>query len=150
MNGKYSHDDNTPINQREDFPDAKYLRSQHAMMKEREGNLTWPNNALYKPMADDHGNEGVTKDNRAMCILPKGGQFVEVLDREGKVIDRMERFKPDHVNNPKGPRYYSKLCSYELGNLAKKNTGSRLIKIRSGGTTYPLTDADLRSGLFKG
>ncbi len=146
FNGKFGHNDKTPIAQRKSWPSVKYIKGKLAAMKRREGDLTWPKTALYKTFADDHGNEGPTKDNRAMCILPRGGQSVEVLDSNGNVIDKMQRFGDPH---PMGPRFYSTKYAFELGDIAQANTGRRLISIRSGKDVYPLTDADLRSGIFK-
>jgi hypothetical protein len=111
-------------------------------MRQRQGEITWPRTQLYKPFADDHGGGPQTKDNRAMAILPPQGSSVTVYDSRGNKIDIMRRFSPDHTGTPRGARYYSRLYAYELGNLAERNTGSRLIRIGHS----PLTDADFRSG----
>lgn len=145
-NGKYGHNDPTPINQRKHWPTVKDIKGTQAIMKRREGAITWPRNALYKPFADDHGNEAPTKDRKALCILPKGGESAQVLDSNSKVIDTLVRVKPDHEM---GRRYYSKFYAFELGDLAQANTGRRVISVKSGSVVMPLTDADLRSGIFK-
>jgi hypothetical protein len=149
-NCKFGHKDTTPIDQRKSCPSVEYIRGHAAMMKQREGAVTWTK-GLYKPFADDHGTGG--KDNKAMAIMPPFGgatpNSVDVLDSKGKVIDTMSRFMPDHTGEPKGPRYYSKNYAYQIGNLAAKGTGSRLIRIRSGRNVMPATDADLRSHRFR-
>lgn len=143
-NGKYSHEDTTPIGNRKNFPSVEYMRGHNAMMKKREGAKTWGERKLYKSFADDHDGPQ-PKDNRAMCILPVNKESVQVRDKNKNVIDVMVRMRPDHANKPKGARFYSKLYAYQIGDLAEKNTGSRLISIDGS----KLTDADLRSGLFK-
>lgn len=139
-NGKYGHKDPSGISDRKYWPSEEYLRGHNAMMKNREGSITYPGNALYKPFADDHGVGG--KDNKALVITKKSVSSLKVFDSNGKVIDVMQRFMPDHAD---GPRYYSSKYAYQLGDLAQKNTGSRLIKIDD----LPLTDADLRSNKFR-
>lgn len=143
FNGKFGHKDSASIEQRKHWPDAKYIRGHVAMMDGREGSASWPNSALYKPFADDHGEGG--KDNKAMVILQTSRKTARVFDSRGNLIDEMKRATTDHSGTPKGGRFYSSRFAYELGDLAKKNTGSRLIRIEN----LPLTDADLRSGLFK-
>lgn len=143
-NGKFGNKDDTPLNKRKFWPDEDYLRGHHATMRPREGSVTWPNTKLYKPFADDHGAGG--KDNKAMCIMQGFGKGVKVFDTDGNVIDVMtDRNLPPHTGKPKGKRYYSGRYAYQLGDIAQKRTGSRLIRIEDS----PLTDADLRSGLFK-
>ncbi len=142
-NGKFGHKDTTVLNKRKHWPDEHYLRGHAAIMKKREGSITWPNTALYKPFADDHGTGG--KDNKAMCILNIREKQVSVRDSKGKIIDVMTRAKDDHIGDPKGGRFYSKKYAYQLADIAEFNTGSRLIKIGD----MPLTDGDLRSGRFK-
>lgn len=143
FNGKFGHKDSASIAQRKNWPDAKYIRGHVAMMDGREGAISWPKNSLYKPFADDHGQGG--KDNKAMAILPIERSTARVYDSKGNLIDLMKRVLPNHTGNPRGARYYSTRYAYELGDLAKKNTGSRRIMIEN----LPLTDADLRSGLFR-
>lgn len=145
LNGKFGHADMTPIDKRKTWPDVHYLNGHRAMMKKREGSLTWKPNTLYKPFSDDHGGGPVSKDNKAMCIVQSDRQLLDVRDSSNKLIDAMRRVRPDHANEPKGPRYYSRLSAYQIGDLAEKNTGSRLIKVGNS----PLTDADLRSGRFR-
>lgn len=140
FNGKYGHNDTTPIAERKHWPDVRYIRGHAATMKQREGGITWPKTALYKTFADDHGNEGPTKDNKAMAILPVDKPAVDVFDSRGKKIDRMIRYRPDSPN-PKGARYYSPRYAFQIANDAKKNTGSALIRIDK----MPPTDGYLRS-----
>jgi len=142
-NGKFGHKDPSDIAHRKSWPDEKYMLGHNAMMKAREGAITWKGKNLYKPFADDHGDAAPTKDNKALAILPginKGS--VDVLDSKGNRIDTMRRFTPDH---PDGPRYYSSRYAFEIAQSARKNTGSGLIRIEGN----PLTDGDLRSGRFK-
>jgi len=141
-NGKFGHLDHTPQDKRENWPTVQYLKGHRALLDPRQGRVTWPSSALYKPFADDHGKDGSSKDNKAMAILPVRLPAVKVYDSKGNTIDLMQRFPGDH---PLGARYYSKLYAFQLGNIAERNTGSRLIRIDS----MPLTDANLRSGLFK-
>lgn len=146
-NGKFGHADKTPVNARKVWADVHYLKGHRAMMEAREGKATWTDrHGLYKPFSDDHGGGTRTKDNKAMCILPGVDKpSVEVKDLNGKVIALMARFRPDHTNEPKGPRYYSVQSAYQLGDVAMANTGSRQIVIAN----RPPTDADLRSGRFR-
>lgn len=140
-NVKWGHADTTPINLRKALPDVPYLRGMYEAGKGREGAITWKGDDLYKPYADDHG-KGDWKDNNAMCILSKVNlESVVVKDSRGNTIDVMTRFQPNH---PRGSRYYSRRASVELGDLAQRKTGSRLIQIHN----QPLTDADLRSHDF--
>lgn len=145
LNGKYGHKDKTPIPDRKNnWPSEGYLRTGYANLKQRVGNLTWGNNKLYK-IADDHDG-AQKKDNKAMCILPINKTEVKVFDTAGNVIDKMSTLGlPPHTGTPKGNRFYSSKFTYQLGDIAQKNTGSRLIRIHDS----PLTDSDLRSGLFK-
>lgn len=143
-NGKFSHNDTSDENHRTNWPDLNYLLGHNAMMKVREGELSYPKTALYKPFAEDHGGND-PKANRALIILPHSGQHIPVADSQGNRIDVMTRVMPDFVGTPKGARFYSTKYAYQLGNLAQKNTGSRLIKIDG----LPLIDADLRSNYFK-
>lgn len=143
-NGKFGHKDTASVSDRKNWPNESYLRGHNAMMKKREGALSWPSNALYKPFADDHGAGG--KDNKAMCILPRGKNSVKVLARNGVLIDIMKTLGlPPSDTNPKGPRFYSSLYAYQLADKAEKVSGSRQIQIDG----MPLTDGDLRSGLFR-
>lgn len=145
-NGKFGHTDTAAISARTNWADEKYLRGHNALMKAREGGLTWGNTMLYKPFADDHGNTGVTKDNKLIAILPWAGKVAQVIDRNGKVIDTLGRFTPDHEL---GPRYYSTKYAYEVAAIARANTGSSLVAVRVGRKVTPYTDGDLRSGAFK-
>lgn len=142
-NGKFGHKDPSDIGRRKSWPDEKYMRGHNAMMKAREGAITWKGKNLYKPFADDHGDAAPTKDNKALAILPginKGS--VDVFDSKGNRIDTMRRFTPDHAD---GPRYYSSRYAFEIAQSARKNTGSGLIRIEGN----PLTDGDLRSGRLR-
>lgn len=139
-NGKFGHGDKTPIEKRTAWPDESYLRGHNAMMKKREGTLTYSNNALYKPFADDHNQGG--KDNKAMVIAKKSSETLTVRDSKGNRIDTLRRLRPDHED---GARYYSSKYAYQIADAAQKNTGSRLIKVDD----LPLTDGDLRSGKFR-
>lgn len=151
-NGKYGHKttNGKPWPAPKDriyWPDENYLKGHNALMKTREGSLTYPNNALYKPFADDHGQGG--KDNKAMVITFSPKNRIDVFDSLGKKIDTMQRVNPN-FSSPGSPlhgagRFYSGKYAYQLGDIAQKNTGSRRIKIEG----LPLTDADLRSGKFK-
>ena len=115
------------------------MRGHNAMMKRREGAITWKGKNLYKPFADDHGTPSPTKDNKAMVILPGiSKDAVKVFDSRGIVIDIMRRFLPDHED---GPRYYSGRYAFELAQSARRATGSGLIRVEN----MPLTDGDLRS-----
>ncbi len=144
-NGKYGHDDDSPIEDRYNWPNTQMLKGYRATLTPREGKVTWPNDCLYKSFADDHdGNQ--SKDNKAMAIIQADRRGIKVRDSKGRVIDTMARVRPDHKNDPRGPRYYSSKYAFQLGDSAEKNTGSRLIKV----DTMPLTDADLRSNKFKG
>lgn len=144
-NGKYGHLDKAPVNARKNWPNFNQLKSMRAMMKVREGQVSWDKKNLYKPMADDHDGDQ-PKDNKAMCILSgKNLESAKVFDSNKKVIDVMRRMRPDHPNTPKGARFYSDKYSYQIGDIAYGNTGSRLISIED----MPLTDADLRSNLFR-
>lgn len=144
-NGKYGHNDTHDVQHRIHWPNKEYLQSRLAVMKQREGSLTYPKDALYKPCADDHGNAEPTKDNKAMVITKKNAESLNVYDSQGHKIDTLRRVRPNF--NSKGPlygypRYYSTKYAFQIAALARKNTGSSLIKIDK----LPLTDGDLRSG----
>lgn len=146
-NGKFGHKDKAAVDSRKHWPDENYLKGHNVLMKTREGSTTYPNNALYKPFADDHGEGG--KDNKAMVITFSSKKELPVFDSNGKKIATMTKMG-GNFNDPGSPlhgggRFYAKLYAYQLGDLAQKNTGSRRIKIDG----LPLTDADLRSGKFK-
>lgn len=146
FNGKFGHKDTAAIAARKHWPSVQYIRGTRALLDPREGAVTWPNSSLYKPFADDHGEKELTKDNKAMCILPEiDRNSVDVFDSRGNKIDTMRRFRPDHSGDPKGPRYYSTRHAFQIANIAYKNTGSFLGQI--GGR--PLTDLRKRSGRFK-
>jgi hypothetical protein len=146
FNGKSSHLDETALKDRKEFPNVEYIKSRRAVMKVREGSVTWKAPNLYKCAADDHPGDSAGKDNRAMCVLQVRKDYVQVYDSKGKIIDVMKRTTlGDLVGKTiTGARYYSKKYAYQLGDLAYANTGSRLIKIDK----MPLTDADLRSNNF--
>lgn len=153
-NGKYGHKDKALLTERKHWPDGKYILGHRAMMKFARAVPLWRrDDLLYKPFADDHGNQGPTKDNRAMVILPlpKSVKAIEVLDSNNKLISKMQApaVNPQHSGEPKGMRYYSALYAYEFGDLAEKSSGVRAIKFRAGSFVTPLTDADLRSGRFR-
>jgi len=143
-NGKMRWDDKTPVSQRKYWPDKHYLLTRHQMMKQREGVVSWPKTALYKPSSDYHIG-GSNKDGKAMVILPVKKASVQVRDSAGNVIDQMQRFQPDFEGPPKGARYYSQKYSYQIADAARAKTGSSLIKIDD----MPATDGNLRSGLFR-
>lgn len=156
-NGKYSplppKPNEPPVpepNKRTFWPSVEYIKGKRATLRQREGNVTYPPSILFKTFADDHGAKPPTKDNKALVIIPNGGENeATVFDSKGNKIDSMKRYKPDHTNDPKGRRYYSKLYAYQIADKAVKNTGSSLITIKSGSVTLPLTDGYLRSGKFK-
>jgi len=152
LNGKFSPTQDNPgaPNNRKHWPDVNYLTGHRITLTPRQGKLTWPNNALLKTFADDHGEGSHSKDNKLMFILPRGKDSIEVLDSKGTVIDKPStRGLPPHTGDPKGPRYYSSKSMAEVANIAVKNTGSRIITVRSQKDTYPQTDVGLRSGKFK-
>ncbi len=143
-NGKFGHKDKTSIKLRKSWPDEHYMRGHNAMMKlERSGPLL-PPNMLLKPFADDHGGKPPTKDNKLMLIAQSGGGPVQVFDTGGTAIDKLYKFGDDHTGEPKGGRFYSRKSAYQVGDLAEKNTGQRVIRVLG-----KLTDPDLRSGRFK-
>jgi len=149
-NGKFSPTQANPgePNSRKHWPSVGYLKGHRLTLTPRQGRQTWSNNALLKTFADDHGEGG--KDNKLMFILPRGGDSIEVLDAKGAVIDRpTTRGLPPHTGDPKGPRYYSGKDMAEVAQIAVKNTGSRLVTVRSKKDVYPATDVALRSGKFK-
>lgn len=141
-NGKCNHEDQTPVSRRKFWPTQAYLEGHRHTMKAREGSISWPENALYKPFADDHGGGPNSKDNKAMCILPLRAESVSVFNSVGHKIDTMTRYPGDHKL---GARYYSNLYAYQIADKAAEGTGSRRIRIAN----MPLTDGDLRSGLFR-
>ena len=157
LNGKWGDKDDAPVDKRKHWPDVQYLRGLYQIMRGREGAASWPFNALLKPYADAHG-KGDSKDNKLLCILPEEVGSVDVLDLRGNVIHKMMRYYPNHTGTPKGARYYSSLYACQVGDLAQKSCGSRLVVIRVRlGTKnkkpfykhYPATDVDLRSGLSR-
>jgi hypothetical protein len=152
FNGKFGHKDTAPVNKRKHWADHHMIRGYTEIMIGREGAVSWPKTALLKPFADDHGQGG--KDNKLMCILPEKADFIEVLDPRGNVVDKMRRLTPDHNATPKGARYYSNYYAYQIGDVIQRTTGgSRLcsvrVKVGNKFKHYPLTDVDLRSGLFR-
>jgi len=146
-NGKFKPNQPKPPtpNNRTYWPDVHYLKGHRVMLTGRQGGLTWQGNALLKPFAEDHGEGG--KDNKLMFILPRGGDSIEVIDMAGNVIDRPTTM--GLLPHPDGPRYYSKLYAYQVGEIAVRNTASRLVLVRCGKDVYPLTDVVLRSGKFR-
>lgn len=152
FNGKFGHKDKAPVNARKCWPSVDYIRGHYEIIKGREGAASWPKNALLKPFSDDHGT-GDWKDNKLLVIIPESAPFVEVLDSRGRVIEKLARYQPDHTGNPKGARYYSKKYAYQIADIARKDTGSGLISVRvkvgSEFKHYPLTDGDMRSGLWR-
>lgn len=153
-NGKYGWKDKATLANRKHWPDVKYIKGHIAMFKlEREGQPLRRNDRLYKTFADDHGSIGVTKDNRALVILPLplSVKTVNVLDSKGNVIDvmRAPARNPMHSGEPKGMRYYSTNYAYELGDMAFANTKSRLIRFVAGKLRTALVDADLRGNRFR-
>lgn len=149
-NGKFSPTQSNPgePNKRKHWPSVEYLKGHRATLLPREGLITWKNNELLKSFADDHGEGG--KDNKLMIILPKGGNSVEILDSKGNVIDRPSTMGlPPHTGDPKGPRYYSRKYAYQIGEIAVKNTGSKLVRVKSRDYLTASTDVTLRSGKFK-
>lgn len=144
LNLKVRWDDKTPIAQRTHKPDKHYILNRHHMMKDREGAVSWPKTALLKPSADYHFN-GTSKDGKFMVIIPVDKPEVKVKDTKGNVIDTLKRFKPDFEGPPKGARYYSSKLAYQIAAQAEANTGSALVKVDN----MPLTDGNLRSGLFR-
>lgn len=147
-NGKFGDKDTADVNHRVNMPSVEYLRQHRNSLLPREGGL-WDDSKLYKAVADDHGGDlSKIKDCRAMAILPGGLQgSVKVYDSKGNHIDTLTppKINPEHNGLPKGIRYYSKKYAYQIANIAKRNTGSYLIKIRD----YPLIDGKLRSGKFR-
>lgn len=140
LNGKFGHLDTSSIAARKSFPTPEYIRGLCAQLRDREAPPSW-NQGLYKPFADDHGGGPTSKDNKALCILKKNFSRVGCFDSSGKILDYFQRVMPDHEL---GARYYSKYYAVELGDMAERNTGSRLIRIAGS----RLTDADFRSGDF--
>jgi hypothetical protein len=147
-NGKSQKDGKIDIPSRKNWPDSSYLKAHNASMGAREGTLTWPKSALWKPLAEDTGNADA-KANHAMCIIETKATEALVLDRNGKVIDKMRRLGNFDLNGKKCGRFYSSKWAYQLGDIAMRNTGSREIQVKAGGVKLPLTDADLRSGMFR-
>ena len=155
-NGKFGHKDTAPVDSRKHWPSVEWLRGHYEIVKGREGAASWPYNALLKPFGDDHGEGG--KDNKLLFILPEEASSIEVLNSLGTVIDRPMRFYPNHSGTPKGARYYSNFYACQVGDKAEQSTKSRLVSVRvrlgrKNGKPfykhYPLTDVDLRSGLYR-
>lgn len=149
-NGKFSPTQENPglPNNRKHWPDVNYLKGHRETLTPRQGSLTWSGKELLKTFADDHAQGG--KDNKLMVILPRGKGTVEIIDSKGNVIDKLTTMGlPPHTGDPKGPRFYSKRYAVEVAEIAIKNTGSRVVKVRCGRDIYPLTDVMLRSGKFK-
>lgn len=151
MNGKFAHTDTRPIGVRDDYAGYNYLMSRYEMLLPREGGVTWPDDALYKPSSDDHGGSPESsKDCEALCILPERVARLEIIDTRGNKVMSVPRSSlPDHVGDPKGPRYYFGMSSYELATKLRKGTGSALMVVKAGNKKYPATDAVFRSGKFK-
>lgn len=151
FNGKFGHKDKAPVDKRKHWPDENYIRGHTEIMLPRTSVPSWPNNALLKPFADDHGEGG--KDNKLMVILPERANEIEILDSSGKVIDKPRRLTPDHSGDPKGARYYSSRYAYQVADIARRNTGTDLVTVRvkvgSKYKHYPATDAGKRSGRFR-
>lgn len=146
-NGKFGHLDKTPLERRNCWPGPEYLRGIREILEPRNGGVSWPLSKLYKSFSDDHGGDGNTKDNKAMCILPRESSSARVYDVLGNVIEVMHDLGlPPHTGEPRGSRFYSDLYAWQLGDLAEKSAGSRLIRIEDS----PYTDANLRSNRFKG
>lgn len=147
FNGKSSHLDTTPIQSRRAWPSYDYIVGKLHQMRTRQGKESWPDTQLWKPFADDHGGGPMSKDNRALAILPLPSEIkrVYVYDIKGLQIDTLFREKKDHTGEPKGGRFYSRLYAYQIGNRAQERTGSRLIRVGDS----PYTDVDFRSGRFR-
>lgn len=144
-NGKFGHKDTTDLAKRQNWPSIKYIQGNRATLDPREGAITWKQ-GLLKPMADDHGDPEPTKDNKLLAILPGVDKSsVDVFDSKGSKIDTLTRYYPDHSGEPKGPRYYSSKYAFEVAEIAKKNTGSNLVRV---GVSL-LTDCRKRSGRFR-
>lgn len=150
FNGKTSFKDKTPLADRSSWPSVEYIAQMLSAMRTREGRVSFPNDILYKAVAEDHPPAQASwKDNKALIIFKGEKETAEVLDSNGNVIDTMRRITPDFVGPPKGKRYYSKLYAYQIAEKARAKTGSSLVRFRSGKVVTPFTDAVLRSNLFK-
>lgn len=146
-NGKFGWEDTSSVDNRRFFPSTGYLKARHAMMKKREGSITYPNKALYKPCSDAH-EKPTWKDGMPLVITHTYENSIQAKDIHGKKIISLTRVLPDYdVPGPlKGAaRYYSREFSNKLGDLAEKSSGSRLVQFDN----LPLTDVDLRSSKFK-
>ena len=150
FNGKTGWKDKTPLDKRVSWPSREYIVQMLSAMRERGGRVTFPNDMLYKAVADDHsGAQASWKDCKALIIFKGEKDTADVLDSKGNVIDVMRRVTPDFVGPPKGRRYYSKLYAYQIAEKARAKTGSSLVRFKSGNIVTPFTDACLRSNLFK-
>ena len=151
MNGKFGHKDPREIDKRDDYASAEYLSGHIRFLGPREGVAPGTvKGQLFKAFADDHDPQD-WKDNKFLCIFSAKGN-AEVIDSKGKVIDKLTRVLPDYKSNDDlngCARYYSRKYAYQLAEIARKNTGSNMIRVRVGSKITKPADGRFRSGRFK-
>ena len=104
---------------------------------------------LYKLAAEDKGT-GDPRANKPLLILKEQAKFVEILASDNSLICKFPYYD---TYLDQGHRYYSgsgpRLYGYEMAELARKKTGSDVIKARVNGKVYLIGSAQFRHGYYQ-
>lgn len=135
--------ENPPAPQRKNAPNVDYIKGLDALFSPCVyGELKKPQ--LWKTYAEDHGN-GDARANKALLIIKEKAAFVEILDSNNSVIERIPYYG---TYLDQGHRYYSKMYAYQIAAFAR-TTGSDVIKVRVNGKVYVIGSAAFRAGYYQ-
>lgn len=140
---------NPPPSQRKDCPTEKDIRAADALFAPKVyGNLKPPQ--LYKVMSEAHVNGTDPREKRPLLILKEKAPFAEILDSNGAAFLKFPYYS---TYLDQGHRYYSgsglRLYGYEIAELARKRTGSSVVKVKVNKNVYTIGSAEHRQSYYQ-
>ncbi len=139
-----------PANQRTNAPSEAYIQGLQALFGvQTQGTMKYPQ--LYKTFAEDSGNSD-PRSNKPLFIIREKVPFIQILDSHNTVLGKFP-FYSSYLNQ--GWRYYSGSpggmgkYAWEIGAIAKANTGSDVIKAKAGGQVYNVGSAAFRTPYYQ-
>ncbi len=132
-------------------PSFEYIKGLQALFSPCvRGKLRKPQ--LYKTFAEDKDGNNDKRANRPLFIIKEKVKFIQILDSNDKVLGKFPYYD---TYLDQGHRYYSGspggmgLYAWQIAELAVKNTGSDIIKIKAGNTVYVVGSGCFRTPYYQ-
>lgn len=146
-NGKWSMNDTTPIEERNGFVDANYIKMMISLTHEK-GKTELPPKWIYKSVSEMHGPLD-QKGEHPVFIAPLKTNTINLVAANGHLLERLPLYGSYDGSGPGFWRYYSDFYGYKLAEEAKKTSGSPVVSVVVDDKQVGCINPSFREGIYR-